>query len=448
MNTLIIILAKIVSWGIKTFLKRAGSTWPGHIAYNLNTQIIGDILNNNSTQIFFIVGTNGKTTTAKMLRHILEKDRKKIFQNEEGANLLNGITGSIIRHVSITGRLDYDVAIFEVDENTLPPLLDQVQPDGLVVLNLFRDQLDRYGEVNIIARNWMQAFKKLTKQTHLLINGDDPQLYFLGKNTNATVHYYGLSEKFMKKKDIPHDVDSVYCPRCDKKLKYKTMSYSHLGDFSCPQGDFTRENVETFDQIEIMYPLLGMYNVYNTHAVLLTVREVCNIQTDKAVNLMKDVKAAYGRQERFIYKKREIIILLSKNPTGFNQSIELVRDHFKEKEVNVLVILNDRIPDGRDISWIWDVEYERLVPYVKKMIISGDRTYDMAIRIKNTFEAEPNVTEFDSGYSFAHVTVQDNLAKAIETAVTQTEEGANLVILPTYSAMLETREMLLGRKIM
>ena len=226
------------------------------------------------------------------------------------------------------------------------------------------------------------------------------------------------------------------------------MSYSHLGDFSCPKCDFKRTDVETFSSSTIQYPLLGMYNVYNIHAVLLTVREAFGIEVEKSVALIQDFIAAFGRQEKIIYKNRTIIMLLSKNPTGFNQSIELVRDHFKEKEINVLVILNDRIPDGTDVSWIWDVEYERLVPYVKEMVVSGDRTYDMAIRMKNTFEQEPQVLQNGDTYSFGHVIVQADLQKAIESAVHKTEEGGTLVILPTYSAMLETRGVLLGRKIL
>lgn len=448
-NSLIILLASLISWYIRTFTKRNGSTWPGHIALHINPNIIQDIVSQSNTKIVFIAGTNGKTTTSKLLQHVLEKNGLKVCQNKEGSNMINGVATSIIRNSNWQGILQYDVCIIEVDENALPLLFKQIKPYAIIILNLFRDQLDRYGEVNVIAHNWAEVLKYLSSETHLILNGDDPQIYFLGNDTKALVHYYGLPEEMLQPKEIPHDVDSVYCPVCGTRLKYKGMSYSHLGDFNCPKGDFRRENVQGFAGEKIPYPLLGMYNVYNTHAVMLAAQKAFDLSLEQIKASLHGFSAAYGRQERLTYKNRDVTILLSKNPTGFNQSIELVRSHFKEKEANVMIILNDRIPDGQDVSWIWDVEYETLVPFARNIVISGDRTYDMAIRICNTFAKQPQITtEKDNSYSFEYITVQEDLHKAVDIAVSQTDKNKPLVILPTYSAMLEVREILVGRRIM
>lgn len=435
-NKLIVFVAKLSGWFISTFKLGSGSTWPGHIALKLNKNFIKEILSSDFPQldVVIIAGTNGKTTTSKLLRFLLEKQGKKVFQNEEGANLLNGIASSLLRHTALANSRSskYDVAIFEVDENSLPLVLAQVKPKAVVLLNLFRDQLDRYGEVNIIAGKWEKSLAKLSRETHLILNGDDPQIYYLGKKSPAQIHYYGLEDLFFKIKEIPHDVDSTYCPQCGEQLVYKGISYSHLGDFYCKSCGFKRENVETFQKKHIRYSLLGVYNIYNAYAVILTLEKALGIRLD-TVDL-DEFKPAFGRQERLEYKGRNIFIQLSKNPAGFNQSVEVAREVIANGGGNILIVLNDRIPDGRDISWIWDVEFERIKDMTDTVYVSGDRAFDMGVRMKYT--------------GIAHVQVSGNLEKAIEEVVDKTQKGKNVIILATYSAMLETREILIGRKLL
>lgn len=440
MNLIQIFLGKLII-KISQFLNfGSGSTWPGHIALKFNNNFIEDVLNKNKhLKIIVIAGTNGKTTSTALLKFLLEKSGSKVFTNSEGANLLNGIASTLIKYSGINSKLNYDYAIFESDELNLPLLLNKISPDKVLILNLFRDQLDRYGEVNTIALKWLESLKKLTKKTEVFINGDDPQLYFIGTKLGKKVQYFGVSKESMKLKDIPHDVDSIYCPVCLSLLKYKKISFAHLGDFYCKSCNFKRGEVEDFSNTKINYPMYGLYNVYNTNAVLLLFRSlpVSRLSRDQINNWLDRFTPAFGRQEEITYKNRKIFLLLSKNPAGFNQSIQTVSEMIKTStgKANFLLILNNKIPDGVDVSWIWDVDYKSILDTAKNIYISGDRVYDLNLRLR--YEGEKNI-----------INVFEDLKSAVDTIVKQTKEGERLYILPTYSAMLEVRKILLGRKLL
>ena len=438
MNFFLIILGKFII-KISQFLNLgSGSTWPGHIALILYNKFIEDIINkNNNLKIIVIAGTNGKTTSTALLKFLLEKSGKKAFTNSEGANLLNGVASAIIKNSDIFSRLKYDYAIFESDEFNLPLLLKKISPDKILILNLFRDQLDRYGEVNTIALKWLESLKTLSVKTEIFINGDDPQLYHIGSKLSQKVQYFGVDTKLMELKNIPHDVDSIYCPVCLSLLHYQQLSYAHLGNFYCSSCSFKRfgEKVVDFSKTKIHYPMEGLYNVYNTNAVLLLIKSLINIKIKDIKSWFKEFVPAFGRQEEIIYKNRIIFILLSKNPAGFNQSIQTVKKILKNKKANFLLVLNDRIPDGQDVSWIWDVNFKPILEVASNVAVSGDRVYDLNLRLRYEDEAKK-------------ITTFENLSDAIESIVNKTKEGKRLFILPTYSAMLEVRKILLGRKLL
>ena len=438
MNSILILLGKLIIKTSQVFNLGAGSTWPGHIALAINSKFIENIIDKNKNlKVIIIAGTNGKTTSTALLKFLLEKSGKKVFTNTEGANLLNGVASSIINGTDIFLRLKYDFAIFESDELNLPLLLKKISPDKILILNLFRDQLDRYGEVNTIALKWLESLKSLTDTTEIFMNGDDPQLYFIGTKLTQKVQYFGIDKKLMKVKDIPNDVDSIYCPVCLSLLKYSRLAYAHLGDFYCSKCDFKRRKVSDFSITKIDYPMSGLYNVYNTNAVLLLLETLSisllnRTQTNK---WLSKFIPAFGRQEEIIYKNRKVFILLSKNPAGFNQSIQTVCEMAGNKKANFLIILNNRIPDGLDVSWIWDVDFKPVLDVANNIYVAGDRVYDLNLRLR--YENNKN-----------DINVFENLTSAIETIVSKTKEGERLYILPTYSAMLEVREILLGRKLL
>jgi len=439
-NILIILVCKIISRISQIFNLGSGSTWPGHIALILNKKFIEEVIyNNKNLKIIVIAGTNGKTTSTALLKFLLEKSGKKVFTNSEGANLLNGVASSIIKNSNIFSRLKYDFTIFESDEFNLPLLLKKISPYKVLILNLFRDQLDRYGEVNTIALKWLESLKTLTNKTEVFINGDDPQLYFIGTKLTHKVHYFGIEKKLMKLKEIPNDVDSIYCPICLLLLKYNQLSYAHLGDFYCSNCDFKRfgEKVNDFSNTKINYPMSGLYNVYNTNAVLLLLKSLDVIPLKEGIQnkWLNEFTPAFGRQEEIDYKNRKVFILLSKNPAGFNQSIQTVSEMVKNKKINFLLILNNRIPDGRDVSWIWDVDFKPILDVANNVYVSGDRLYDLNLRLR-----------YEN--SKININIFEDLTDAIKSIINKTKESERLFILPTYSAMLEVRKILLGRKLM
>src|SRR3989344_4496961 len=275
MNLFLILLGKAASFISTKLNLGSGSTWPGHIAMEINPNFVHQMLKKNpKLNVVFIAGTNGKTTTSLMLQKILEESGLKVFRNEAGANLLNGIASSIIANTNLTGRLNFDVAIFEVDERNVGPAIEETKPYAIALLNIFRDQLDRYGEVNKVLKDWKTALSRLILKTGLnqgstllFTNGDDPALSYLAKKSKLKTFLFGINEKLMTRDKIEHDVDFIYCPNCQTKLDYKKISFSHMGDFICPKCKFTRENIEHIKLAH--YPLFGNYNVYNTNAAAL-----------------------------------------------------------------------------------------------------------------------------------------------------------------------------------
>lgn len=431
MNILLILLGKAIGLISKTFNLGSGSTWPGHIALNLNKNFIRDVLttNDQKPKTILIAGTNGKTTTGKMIQIILEKAGKKVFQNQAGANLLNGIASSLIQYCNKRGGLNYDYAIFEVDENTLPLALAQFTPDFLILLNLFRDQLDRYGEINIIAGKWKKTIDQLSSRTILLLNADDPQIAILGKSRTGKVFYFGLSDKEKGTNALAHASDSTYCPNCSSKLNYKKIFFSHLGIWECPNCSLKRPvpDISQFDQ----YPLVGTYNKYNILAAAL-LAQLNNISNRTIEQSLQQFEPAFGRQEALEIDGKKVQIFLSKNPTSFNESLRTIAEL---EAKHLLLVLNDRIPDGRDVSWIWDVDFEKIDSH-GSVYISGDRAYDMALRLKY------------AGLTSFFKQIYTDIQKAIQSALKNVPKNDVLYILPTYSAMLEIRKILTGRKIL
>lgn len=429
MNILLILIGKLVSIVSKYLNIGSGSTWPGHIALSLDKNFIKNILKTNDHRLktILIAGTNGKTTTGKLIQNILEKSGKKVFQNEGGANLLNGIASSMLLHSSVLCTLNYDYAIFEIDENALPLILKELTPDYIILLNLFRDQLDRYGEVNTIAVNWKNALNKLPPQTRLILNADDPQIAFIGEKSNSNALYFGIDSK-NKTTKAQHASDSTYCPVCGKKLIYNFIYFSHLGDWLCENCKYKHpEKIFTDSPI---YPLTGTYNEYNTNTAVLLAKQT-GVDEKIIKTALQEFKPAFGRQEILNIDGKKVQIFLSKNPTSFNESLRTIANLNAK---NLLIVLNDRIPDGRDVSWIWDVDFEDFSSQFSNIIVSGDRTFDMGLRLKYA--------------EFKNFQTEENLSDTIRIALKKTPSNETLYILPTYSAMLEARKILTGKKIL
>jgi UDP-N-acetylmuramyl tripeptide synthase len=439
MNILASFVARWISWGSTVCKLGAGATWPGEIALRLSPDIVSYLLQNITRGIIIVAGTNGKTTTSLMIKKILEDHGYTILHNKSGANLLNGVVSSFFAEPKKT----FDYAVFEVDENALPGVLSafgkkNTTPITLVLLNLFRDQLDRYGEVDVIGEKWEKALHTLPQSTTLIINADDPELALIGKNIPCPAYYFGLENELLYLPKMQHATDTIYCPSCGTKLVFKGVYFSHLGDWKCTNCGFIKPHLQLTEK-DIHSPLEGIYNRYNTLAATLTAQQY-GIPLKEIARSLESFTPAFGRMEEVIYKGKKFKILLSKNPTGFNESVRTVI-HSKKKGP-LLMILNDRIHDVTDVSWIYDVDFNQLNTFQYPMTVSGDRGEDLLVCLKYSLDTYRKKVENNL------LSLKKQLDEAVETVFQQAKKDETIWILATYSAMLDVRKILTGRKIL
>ncbi|QFS44792.1 Mur ligase family protein [Nostoc sphaeroides CCNUC1] len=427
-------VAKSVTFIVRSLRLGAASVLPGSIARRIEPRLLQLLSQQVKNGVILIAGTNGKTTTALLLCTILERKGFRVTHNSTGANLENGLMTALLESTNLLGTLNTDYAILEVDENIVPRVLAPLQPRIILCLNLFRDQLDRYGEVDTISKRWTKVISTLPPETVVIPNADDPTLSNLGQQLPQRVLFFGLNEPEHYLEAIPHAVDSIYCPKCGHSLDYKGVYLSHLGDFTCPQCGFSKSK-PTLESSEWSQILVGLYNKYNTLAAATAAIElgVDEVTIRYTINTFQ---AAFGRAEDLVINGKRVRILLSKNPVGTNETIRVVT---QSTDKTTLLVLNDRTPDGTDVSWIWDVDTEKLVERGGTLVVSGDRVYDMALRLRYSQK---------SPESNLNLIVEEDLRQAIATALEHTPDNETLHILPTYSAMLEVREVLTGRKIL
>lgn len=435
--------SKVVTFLVRLLHLGAASVLPGKIARCLQPEILPLLFGQVQQGIILVVGTNGKTTTALLLRTILERHGWQVAHNSSGANMINGLATTLLENTNLLGKLNADYAILEVDENVLPLILSYCQPKYIIGLNLFRDQLDRYGEIDTISRKWQSAISALPAETVVILNGDDPTCSYLGQQLPQKVLFFGLSEPEAYLEEVPHAVDSMYCNYCGHHLNYQGVYLSHLGDYQCSHCNFGKNQLaidsRDWDQI-----LIGIYNKYNTIAAGLMALQL-GIDRTLIDNTIKNFRAPFGRAEELEINGKHVQILLSKNPVGMNETIRVVTQLQPANHVSTkLLVLNDRAPDGTDVSWIWDVDMEKLVALGGTIVVSGDRVYDLALRI--LYSCTPN--NIMNGKNNLQLIVKEDLPEALNTALAHTPVGETLHILPTYSAMLEVRGLLTGRKIL
>ncbi|MEH2370787.1 Mur ligase family protein [Nostoc sp.] len=427
-------VAKSVTFIVRSLRLGAASVLPGSIARRIEPRLLQLLSQQVKNGVILIAGTNGKTTTALLLCTILERKGFRVTHNSTGANLENGLMTALLESTNLLGTLNTDYAILEVDENIVPRVLAPLQPRIILCLNLFRDQLDRYGEVDTISKRWTKVISTLPPETVVIPNADDPTLSNLGQQLPQRVLFFGLNEPEHYLEAIPHAVDSIYCPKCGHSLDYKGVYLSHLGDFTCPKCGFSKSK-PTLESSEWSQILVGLYNKYNTLAAATAAIEL-GVDEITIRDTINTFQAAFGRAEDLVINGKRVRILLSKNPVGTNETIRVVT---QSTDKTTLLVLNDRTPDGTDVSWIWDVDTEKLVERGGTLVVSGDRVYDMALRLRYSQK---------SPESNLNLIVEEDLRKAIATALEHTPENETLHILPTYSAMLEVREVLTGRKIL
>ncbi len=422
-----------------------GTTLPGDVARAIDPKVLTRLASDLTYGSIVITGTNGKTTTTRLLTWLLEGAGHRVVSNRSGANLIFGATAAALTRAGADGRLKADWAVFEIDEASLVRAVDELKPRATLVLNLFRDQLDRYGELESIARKIEKALATSQPETtKTILNADDPRVAEIGLSLPYKPTWFGLDDPKIAQHSLPHAADARTCPKCGASLIFDAIYVGHDGVYRCPNGHFERPapdvsatniKLDAFDSIKltientrIEMPLGGLYNAYNVLAAFATARAV-DLDAKYIAERLKTFKAAFGRQERVDFRGRHLVLVLSKNPAGFNETVRTAVELARGK--NFIIGLNDRKADGTDVSWIWDVDFEQLKDHSSLVIPAGVRAHDLAVRLKYAgVPAEEPQTE---------------PGKALDLLVRCTNEGDTAYLLCTYTAMLDLRAELVRR---
>ncbi|MCH8995110.1 MAG: DUF1727 domain-containing protein [Chloroflexi bacterium] len=407
-----------------------------------------------------VTGTNGKTTSARMLAAIAREAGLRPVANASGSNLMRGVATALLGETDLLGRVrvaSERLGVFEVDEATLPEATSPpggLAPRVVVFTNLFRDQLDRYGEVDAVAELWRRTLSALPGEATIVLNADDPAVASLAASATGSVLTYGIEDTRVAEDSASggeHASDYRFCLSCGEELSYEAAFYGHIGHWRCPscgrarpQPDVRATCVEPASErstrltlgtpqgeLEVELPLSGVYNVENALAAT-TGALALGLPLAAVGRALSAFQAAFGRQERFQVDGREVLVLLGKNPTGLNQVLRTIASGANGARQHFLLFLNDGIADGRDISWIWDTDYELLADRAASVVVAGTRAEELALRLKYAdLPVEPAVFH--------------DTRPALDAALATTPPGETLYVVPTYTAMLEVRELLARR---
>jgi UDP-N-acetylmuramyl tripeptide synthase len=415
-----------------------GTTVPGKLLWKLDPGAIDRLAGRLPEGSAVISATNGKTTTAAMAAAIL-RNRFRLAHNSSGANLVSGVASTLL------DATDAELGLFEVDEGALPEILERVRPKAVCLGNLFRDQLDRYGELEHVAARWREAVRALPAATALVVNGDDPQLGALARVRPGAL-VFGVDDPALARPSLQHAADSKYCVQCGTPYDYVAAYMGHLGEYQCPACGDRRRPLEVaarrieLDGLEsvsftlatpagerrVRLRLPGLYNVYNALAAASLGLSV-GASLEEIVSGLESFSAAFGRFERIAVGDRSLLMLLIKNPAGANEAVRTIVDGGTPSVV--VIGLNDAIADGRDVSWIWDVDFEPILSGLDRLVATGDRAAELALRFKY------------GGLDPDRIDVITSLEAGLDRGLELTPVGGELVVLPTYTAMLALRKV-------
>ena len=420
----------------------AGMTVPGKLLLKLDPGAIDRLAARLPAGVAAVSATNGKTTTTAMAAEIL-RPRFRLAHNHSGANLVSGVASTLL------AAGNAELGLLEVDEGALPEVLRRVRPRAVCLGNLFRDQLDRYGELELVAERWREAVAHLPEKTVLVVNGDDPRVGSLAQAHGRSV-VFGVDDPRVARPALQHAADSKYCVRCGTPYEYLAAYVGHLGDYRCPNCgharpalDVTARSIElhgleraAFDLVtsqgtqRVELGLPGLYNVYNALGAATLAQALGSSLEEIAAGLAR-FSAAFGRFERIPVDGKQLLLLLIKNPAGANEAVRTLVDGGAPRIA--VVALNDAIADGRDISWIWDVDFEPLLEGLQTVIATGERAAELALRFKY------------GGLDESRIVVEPSLEAAVDQGLALTPDAGELVVLPTYTAMLALQRIVAER---
>ena len=415
---------------------RQGVTWAGKIALRLDPSILKTLASQVKKDIFIVCGTNGKTTTNNMLCAALEAEGYKVVCNHTGSNMLNGVAAAFALAAGLSGNLKADYACIEIDEASTRRVFPHFKPDYMVLTNLFRDQLDRYGEIDI-TMNILKEVMKSAPKMKVIVNGDDALSAFLAMDSGNPYATYGISKKVTDDSKSNEIREGRFCKKCGALLHYNFYHYSQLGDYACTNCDFKRPELDfdagdvevgetlsfTVEGKRIHANYKGFYNVYNILAAYAALRTGA-IEPVHFNQMLSRFRPENGRMEQFQIDGTKIMLNLAKNPAGFNQNISAVMQDQTEKDI--IIVINDNAQDGIDVSWLWDVDFDRFhEDNIHSITVSGIRCQDMRLRMK-------------------YVNIPSLLEADVETAIRKriADGCGNLYVLVNYTALFSTRNVL------
>jgi UDP-N-acetylmuramyl tripeptide synthase len=423
-----------------------GTTLPGRVLLRFAPDALSR-LGAGLDQATIVSATNGKTTTAGMIAAILAAEGRDPVHNRAGSNMTWGVATALLEQHGSEG-------LFEVDEAWLPKVADELDPSLIVLGNLFRDQLDRYGEIETLADEWAKLAAGRTGRTDFVLNADDPLIADLGRDADQSrregVLYFGIDDPAQALPELQHASDAKHCRRCGHPYAYERAFVGHLGHYSCPncgaerpRPDLAATRVDLHGmrgstsvirlpegELRLELPLPGLYNVYNALAALGAAIRL-GVEPERAAAALAGVRAAFGRVETIEVAGKPVSILLIKNPAGANEVLRTLRLEAGGDGIDLWIALNDRIADGRDVSWVWDADFELLGDSVRRVTCAGTRAAEMALRLKY------------AGWPEEKIAVEPAIASSLDAAVDAAPE--RLFALPTYTALLELRKLLASR---
>jgi lipid II isoglutaminyl synthase (glutamine-hydrolysing) len=440
-------IAQAVGGLVRVTGRGGGTSLPGKVLLRLEPQAITELSARLSRGSAVISATNGKTTTATITATILDRAGRTLVHNRAGANMAGGIASTLLSASRTRNGIRGDTGLFEVDEFWLEAVTDQVQPRAVLLANLFRDQLDRYGELETIADRWAHVVATLPSSSTLVLNADDPLIADLGRG-RRDVLYFGIDDDALALPEMQHASDSKHCRRCGAPYRYDAIYLGHLGHYHCPDcGQRRPEPTVRAEQItlhgtsaatfmlitpagerSVFLRLPGLYNVYNALAATALCLAL-GVGLEDIVAGLEAATAAFGRAETIKLGPTTLQIMLIKNPAGANEILRTLA--LESDQLDVLAILNDNIADGRDVSWVWDADFELLAPHLRSVTCSGTRAAELAVRLKY------------AGVPRSALTIVPDLPQALDRAVAGA--AGRLFALPTYTAMLALHDELSSR---
>ncbi len=424
-----------------------GTTLPGRLLLRLDPGAIARLGSRLDRGVTLVSATNGKTTTAGMLAALLGAEGRVPVHNRAGSNMTWGIATALLEQRGREG-------LFEVDEAWLPRVAAEVDPSLVVLGNLFRDQLDRYGETETLAGQWAEVVAERAGHTRFVLNADDPLVADLGRDDDARQHkgavYFGIEDESQALPELQHAFDAKHCRRCGHPYAYARAFVGHLGHYACPncgadrpQPDVAATRIELHGmqgsslavrtpagELDVELPLPGLYNVYNALAAIAAALEL-EVTAERIAPALGATHGAFGRVETVAIDSKQVSILLVKNPAGTNEVLRTLTLEASEAGLDLWIGLNDRIADGRDVSWIWDADFELLQGGVRRVTCAGTRAPEMALRLKY------------AGWPEGSLVVEPGIEPSFDRAVA--EAPGHLFALPTYTALLELHKVLSGR---